>query len=69
MGRKIEIDLKDILRIYKLLEEINDFFHQPMNFKDVDKFAQENYKEISAIYYDVIWNWLPEDIKEDITDE
>jgi hypothetical protein len=67
MNKKIEVDLNEVKRVYKLMEEINDFFHQPMNFKNVEKFAKEKYKEINSVYYDVIWGWLPKDIQNEIT--
>ena len=54
------------MRVFKLMEEINHFFHQPMHYEnpeDVEKFATENYDEIRIAYYDILWNWLPKEEK------
>ncbi len=67
--RKIEISLEDAQRVYRLMEDMNDFFHQPAKYNETEKFAKKNYGEIKTLYYDVIWNWLPQDIKDDITGE
>lgn len=69
MRTKIETD--EIIRVYRLLEALNDFFHQPLNFENketVMRFAQKNYPEIRELYYDTIWEWLPEDVRNKITD-
>ncbi|QTA87034.1 hypothetical protein [Desulfonema magnum] len=68
---RIKIETEEIVRVYRLLEALNDFFHQPLNFEDKDtvmRFAQKNYPEIRELYYDTIWEWLPEDIREKIRD-
>ncbi len=67
--RKIEISLEDAQRVYRLMEEMNDFFHQPEKYNETEKFAKKNYEEIRSLYYDVVWNWLPQDIKDDITEK
>ena len=69
MRTKIETD--EIIRVYRLFEALNDFFHQPLNFEDketVMRFAQKNYPEIRSLYYDTIWEWLPEEVRDKITD-
>ena len=68
MRTKVKTD--EIIRVYRLLEALNDFFHQPLNFEDketVMRFAQKNYPEIRELYYDTIWEWLPEDVRDKIT--
>ncbi len=72
MSVKVEIELDEARRVLDLLEKVNDLFHQPMKFKDavqVEAFANENYQEIRLLYYDVVWDWMPEDVKEDIQNQ
>ncbi|TQV82650.1 hypothetical protein FKG94_07945 [Exilibacterium tricleocarpae] len=69
MNGNVSVDVDEVKRVYDLIERVHSFFHQPMNFPNVDEFAENNYKEISEIYYNVIWNWLPEDMKESIKNE
>ncbi|QTA84327.1 hypothetical protein [Desulfonema magnum] len=67
---RIKFETEEIIRVYRLLEALNDFFHQPLNFEDKDavmRFAQKNYPEIRELYYDTIWERLPEDIRDKIT--
>lgn len=71
MTPKIEIDVAEIRRVYGLLEEINDLFHQPMKFRDtgtVETFVKQHYGEIQNLYYQVVWNWLPTEVQEEITE-
>lgn len=52
----------DIIRLRNLLEKLNDFLHQPLNFEDkenVIKFAKDAYPEINYFYYDLIPKLLP----------
>jgi len=59
-------DLKDL---YMLLEELNDFFHQPDNYSSIEqvsRFAKKMYPEISKMYYETIWEMLPKELQEDI---
>ncbi len=68
MTEKIVVDLKDARRVYELMEEINDFFHQPMNFESADKaraFAHSHYPEIRELYYHVVYDWLPRNVQEE----
>lgn len=48
MAKKITIDLDEALRVFYLVEEMQSFFHQPMNFPNVETFAKKNYPEIKA---------------------
>ncbi len=69
MKEKIEVDLKDVRRLFLLLENMNCFFHQPMNFenpKRVQEFALKNYPELHKLYYNVVWEWLPKEIQKEI---
>ncbi len=66
---KIQINLEEAVRVFKLMEEINAFFHQRENYNDVYKFGDEYYGEIREVYYDVIWNWFPSAIQKEIMEE
>jgi hypothetical protein len=63
MTDKVEVNLDEVKRVYKMVEDMHNFFHQPMNFPMVDEFAKEHYKELKDIYYDVMWDWLPEKVQ------
>ena len=57
----ITLNVKTMRRIFLLLEEINDLFHQPAKYSDLDevkKFADKNYNEIKELYYHEVWNTL-----------
>jgi hypothetical protein len=48
---------------------VNSLFHQPLHYEDpqvVERFAQDNYPEISELYYKIVWKWLPPDVQEEI---
>ena len=69
MSEKVEVNVEEIRRVFAFLEEANDLFHQPMKYENSDvvkKFSKEHYGEIKELYYDVVWNWLPEKIKHEI---
>ena len=69
---RLEIKTDEVVRLYKLLEEMNDLFHQPMKYKNsdvVERFSDENYAEIKDLYYNVVWNWLPLEVKDKIENE
>ena len=58
------------------MEKLNAFFHQPMNYKsieDLEKFLGNNkqgvYQDISKCYYEILWKYLPEKMKEEIEKE
>ena len=60
-----EGDLRDL---YLLLEDLNDFFHQPDNYAsaaDTSDFATTNYPRIRQMYYETVWNVLPESLKQE----
>jgi len=64
--KKINVPLSDVQEVFELLEKIQSLFHQPMYFRDkktVEEFAKQNYKQIKRLYYDVVWEWLPDEEK------
>ncbi|CAM4126205.1 hypothetical protein FLBR109950_16065 [Flavobacterium branchiophilum] len=63
---------KELIRLYRLLENLNTFFHQPMNFNDKDvvmDFAKKNYPEIKDFYYNIVWELLTEEFKKEVENE
>ena len=69
MKEKITFTLDEVLKIFNLIENTNELFHQPMRYKDteiVEKFAKENYPTISELYYKTLWDKLPEEIQKKI---
>ena len=54
---------KDLLRLYSLMEKLNNFFHQEQYYLDREiavRTARECYPEIREFYYDILWQELPE---------
>jgi hypothetical protein len=49
--------------VFELIERVHEFLHQPQNFGEVESFAAQCYPELHGVYYDVVWNWLPQDVK------
>jgi hypothetical protein len=71
MGQKIDVSIDEVRRVFDLLEKVNSLFHQPMKYENselVKAFAETNYKEINDLYYNVVWEWLPEAVKTEIED-
>jgi hypothetical protein len=72
-NRTIEISLKDLMLMFKTMEEFNRFFHQSSHYQDsvqihdyMDSEKGGAYEMIHKLYYDVLWNYLPEDIQKQI---
>lgn len=68
---KIEVNLKDLLYIYKSIEELNRFFHQPMHYETLEMMQkylgdhnQGAYSLITNIYYKIFDRMLPPPVKE-----
>ena len=60
------------IRLYRLMEKLNWFFHQEMHYLDRDiaeKTARECYPEIRDLYYDILWNDLQEGTQEQLMNE
>ncbi len=59
----------DTERLKHLMERMNDFFHQPLNFEkkeEVMSFAMKIYPEIQYFYYDLIPRLLDSELSEDV---
>ena len=60
------------IRLYRLMEKLNWFFHQEMHYLDretAEKIARECYPEIRDFTYDILWNDLPKEVQEQLMDE
>ncbi len=69
MSESVEISIAEARRVFDLLEEMNNLFHQPMNFsnlEEMERFATAYYPEIRELYYQVVWDWLPEGMQSEI---
>ena len=67
----IEIELEEAKEVFLLLEKLNGFLHQELNYQskeDFQKFAKSIYPEIRKGYYDTVWNWLPNKVQAEIED-
>lgn len=68
MSREVTIKLEEVRRVYDLIQKIHYFFHQPMHYPDVEKFATEHYSEMKEVYYKIVFEWLPEDVKAEVVE-
>ena len=60
------------IRLYRLMEKLNWFFHQEMHFLNSDiaeKTARECYPEIRYFTYDILWNDLPREVQGQLMNE
>ena len=60
------------IRLYRLMEKLNWFFHQEMHYLDrniAEQTARECYPEIRDFTYDILWNDLPKEIQKQLMDE
>ena len=67
--KDISISANQVRELFALMEEIQDLFHQPMNYENKDtviKFADKYYPAIHKAYYKTLWDLLPEEDKEKI---
>lgn len=60
---------EDVLKLYLLLEKLNDIFHDPdrvTNQKIMDRFAENYYPTIHKLYYETLWNALTIQQRKDV---
>ena len=72
----INVNIKDLIYIYKSFEEFNRFFHQPLHFKKLDDIVQYlgnkdegAYSIIHKVYYKIFDRMLPPHIKDIVEDD
>lgn len=67
--KTVKVPLSELLEVYDLLERLNQLLHQPMHLEDpqlIEQFADHNYPIVRRLYYDVVWNWLPPDVQNEL---
>ncbi len=69
----INVNLKDLLYVYKTLGELNRFFHQPLHYETINDVTEymgnrDNgaYSVIRTAYYDILEKMFPSHINERI---
>jgi hypothetical protein len=67
---EIKISLRDLVFVIKTMEELNRFFHQSAHYPSLDDVKKyignvnsDAYSLIHKIYYNMLSEYLPEDIK------
>ncbi len=71
MTTKLQIPLDEVIRVFRFLEKAHNLMHQPMAYRDfrqIEDFVEANYPEVRELYYRVVWNWLPEQVRTDVED-
>jgi hypothetical protein len=73
MNRTVEVSLDEVLRVFHTLENLQQFFHQPLHYPDIREVREflgnangGANKDIHDLYYGVVWNWLPADVQQEI---
>jgi hypothetical protein len=66
MSDYVKVNVDELRRVFDLVEKVHDFMDQPLNYKNISDFAEANYLEIKEVYYDILWNWLPDNVKNEI---
>lgn len=64
--------LEEQIRLYRLMEKLNWFFHQEMHYLNNDiteKTARECYPEIREFMYEILWDDLPEEIQKKLMND
>ena len=60
------------IRLYRLMEKLNWFFHLGMHYLDreiAEQTARACYPVIREFTYDILWNELPKEVQEQLIDE
>lgn len=59
------------IRLYRLMEKLNWFFHQELHYldRDIIETVREYYPEIREFTYDVLWNDLSKKVQEQLMNE
>ncbi len=66
---KVEVDLEEVIRVFNLIEKMQAFMHQTEKYNDLntrESFMRDYYPEVHSLYYDIVWDWLPEEKKKEI---
>src|SRR4051794_2763514 len=74
--RTVTVPVRELVRVFQILDELKAFFHQPMHYPDVEAIAAflgsrsdgGAYGLVSDAYYDVLPRMLPPDVMQKIED-
>lgn len=76
LNKIIQVNLRDLIYIYKSVEELIRFFHQDSHYQtleDVKNYIGDKdngaFSILSHIYYDIFTKMLPNDVKEIVEDD
>jgi hypothetical protein len=72
MDTHVKISLQEARRVFDFLEKAHELMHQPMAYRDpqrVERFVEDNYVEVRDLYYQVVWNWLPDEVRREIEEQ
>lgn len=72
MDTHVKIPLQEVRRVFDFLEKAHELMHQPMAYRDpkrVERFVEDNYAEVRDLYYQVVWNWLPDEVRKEIEEQ
>lgn len=71
--RQVTVNLDDLMRVYRIVEDLHHFFHQPDHNSDLTSLKKYlgNRKSggchmLHECYYKVLWSMLTMDIRDDI---
>jgi hypothetical protein len=71
MGKTLLIEEDELVRVYKLIVELQPFFHQPLHYQkleDVDRSATYIYPKLREACYHTVWKCLPQDVQQRFID-
>ena len=73
--RIVDVSLRDLMKLFKTIEEFHAFFHQPDNYTSLqalDAFLGDSQSGAFAMlreaYFETAWGMLPSDIQDRIED-
>jgi hypothetical protein len=68
MSKNVELPIRDAILVYSAIEQIQQFFHNPDNYSEIDNFSDQIYPLIKHVYYEIFDNLFPEEIEELISE-
>ena len=69
-SRTMTVKLKEVEELFFFLQGLHRIYHSNERSSDprlVQSFWSEGgYSKLNKLYYEVVWNWLPEDVRNEI---
>ena len=70
MEEALTVPLDEVKSVFFVLEELIDFLHQPLNYETTDQIVQflqsGAFDRLTGAYYDTVWNWFPDNVRNEI---